>query len=50
MNERERFLATMRHQPTDRGLLSDFSFWNETLPQWHQKGLPTEVNRSNAAE
>ena len=50
MNERERFLATMRYQAVDRGLLYDFSFWEETLPLWHQEGLPSEVNRSNAAE
>ena len=50
MTERERFLATMRYQPVDRGLLYDFSFWVETLPEWHQQGLPEEVSRPNAAE
>ena len=40
MTESERFLATMRYQPRDRSPICDFSFWDETLPIWHEQGLP----------
>lgn len=48
MNDRERFAATMHYRPVDRVPLYDFSFWDETLPAWHQQGLPATVNRLNA--
>ena len=50
MNERERFIATMHYQPRDRSPIMDFSFWEETLPTWHQQGLPEHVNRATAPE
>ncbi|MEI7766389.1 MAG: uroporphyrinogen decarboxylase family protein [Phycisphaerae bacterium] len=48
MNHRERFQATMHYQPLDRSPLYDFSFWDETLPEWHKQGLPSSVTRRNA--
>ncbi len=48
MNDRERFLATMHYQPRDRAPIMDFSFWDETLPIWHEQGLPRWVNRKNS--
>ena len=43
MSNRDRFLATMRYQPRDRSPLVDFGFWEETIPLWHQQGLPKQV-------
>jgi uroporphyrinogen decarboxylase len=48
MNERERFLATMTYRPRDRSPICDFSFWDETLPTWHEQGLPEWVNLDNS--
>jgi len=48
MNERERFDAIMHYKPVDRGLLYDFNFWDETIPEWYEQGLPRQVNRRNA--
>jgi uroporphyrinogen decarboxylase len=48
MNDRERFLATMRFEPVDRAPLYDFNFWDETVPEWHKQGLPENVTRGNA--
>ena len=44
MNNRERFYATMHYQPRDRAPLTDFGFWQETLPAWHKQGLPRSVH------
>jgi len=43
MNNRQRFAATMHYQPRDRAPIADFGFWEETLPLWHEQGLPEEV-------
>lgn len=48
MTNRERFRAIMHYEAVDRGLLVDFNFWDETLPEWHKQGLPGGVNRRNA--
>jgi hypothetical protein len=50
MNERERFIATMHYGTRDRSPIWDFSFWEDTLPVWHQQGLPSHVDRSNSEE
>lgn len=44
MNNRERFLATMRYQPRDRAPITDFGFWEETFAVWHQQGLPKKIH------
>lgn len=43
MNPRQRFLATMHYQPRDRSPICDFGFWDETIIEWHQQGLPAHV-------
>jgi len=43
MNHRQRFHATMHYQPRDRSPILDFGFWDETIPIWHEQGLPKEV-------
>jgi len=49
MNDRERFLATMRYGPRDRCVIWDFGFWDETLRRWHAEGLPDEVDTNPKA-
>ena len=49
MNDRERFLATMRYQPRDRCPIWDFGFWDETLLRWHDEGLPDDVTDNEKA-
>jgi hypothetical protein len=48
MNDRERFVATMHYQPRDRSPIWDFGFWDDTLPVWHEQGLPKRINRANS--
>ena len=43
MNARERFLATMRFQPVDAGLLWEWHYLEATIERWHTEGLPQEV-------
>jgi uroporphyrinogen decarboxylase len=43
MNTRDRFTATMHYQPRDRAPIADFGFWDETIPIWHEQGLPEDV-------
>lgn len=43
MNTRERFFATMHYQSRDRAPIADFGFWEETIPIWHEQGLPEDV-------
>ncbi|HUS45473.1 MAG TPA: uroporphyrinogen decarboxylase family protein [Phycisphaerae bacterium] len=49
MNDRERFLATMRYEPRDRCPVWDFGFWDELLKEWHGEGLPDDVTNNEAA-
>ncbi|MGB2781068.1 MAG: uroporphyrinogen decarboxylase family protein [Phycisphaerae bacterium] len=49
MNDRERFLATMRYQPRDRCPMWDFGFWDEALDLWHGEGLPEDVSDNGKA-
>jgi uroporphyrinogen decarboxylase len=46
MNNRERFNATMHYGPRDRTPITDFGFWEETLPLWHEQGLPKRIKFS----
>ena len=43
MNDRERFLNTMRCQPVDRPPLHLVGPWPDTLARWRREGLPGEV-------
>ncbi len=49
MNDRERFLATMRYQPRDRAPICDFGFWVETAVLWHDQGLPAQYDEVTAS-
>ena len=44
MNERERFLATMRYKPVDRAPICDFGFWDEVPGFWQKEGLPEGID------
>lgn len=44
MNNRERFLATMRYEPVDRRPLSVVGAWPDTLARWRREGLPEGVD------
>jgi hypothetical protein len=50
MNDRERFAATMHYRPRDRAPIYDFNYWDETIPAWHQQGLPADCTRGNVRE
>jgi hypothetical protein len=43
MNLRERFLATMNYGKPDKIPNFEFGYLAETLPTWHEQGLPKEV-------
>ena len=43
MNNRDRFLATMAFQKTDRPCHMEHGFWNETYDRWVKEGLPKDV-------
>ncbi len=38
-NTRERFLAIMNFEPTDRPLYWEFGYWAPTLRRWYREGL-----------
>ena len=44
MNDRERFLATMRYEDRDRAPLCEMSFWDEVLDEWKRQGLPEHTH------
>lgn len=44
MNERERFLHTMRYEPVDRRPLHLVGPWADTLERWYGEGLPRGVD------
>lgn len=46
ITNRQRFLATMHYQPRDRAPITDFGFWEETIPLWHTQGLPKKIHFS----
>ncbi len=48
---RERFRKTMHYETPDRLPNLEFGYWTETLPAWHEQGLPREIdNESRACE
>ncbi|MCL4552814.1 MAG: hypothetical protein M1305_04590, partial [Candidatus Marsarchaeota archaeon] len=50
LNQRERWLATMRFQEVDHVPDEEFGYWDETLVRWHEEGLPRQVNSNQAAD
>ena len=47
MNDRERFLATMRFEQPDRIPYWECAFWGETYQRWLSEGLPDAVIHPN---
>lgn len=44
MTPRERFLATVNFEPTDRPVRREtIGFWDETIARWHEEGLSTDI-------
>ena len=43
MNTRERFLAVMNFQPTDRTLRWEHGYWAGTVRRWYEEGLPSRT-------
>lgn len=44
MTLRERFRRVMQYQKVDRIPFFEFGYWAETLPAWHEQGLPREID------
>jgi len=44
MTLRERFRRTMHYEKLDRLPFFEFGYWAETLPAWHEQGLPKEID------
>ena len=44
MNDRERFLKTMRYEPVDHRPIHLVSAWEDTIRRWRREGLPEGVN------
>ena len=36
----------MHYQARDRSPITDFGFWEETIPIWHEQGLPASIHYS----
>ena len=49
MTLRERWRRTMRFERVDVLPNMEFGYWKETLPAWHQQGLPPEVKDEKTA-
>jgi uroporphyrinogen decarboxylase len=44
MTHRERWLRTMHFEPVDHVPDEEFGYWDNTLTQWHEQGLPREID------
>ena len=44
MNNRDRFLRTLRYQDVDRRPIHLVGPWSETLARWHREGLPEDAD------
>ena len=49
MSVRERFDRVMHYRKVDRIPFFEFGYWNETLPTWHEQGLPKEIDNERKA-
>ena len=49
MTLRERWRNTMHFQQADRLPNLEFGYWVETLPAWHEQGLPASVSDEKSA-
>lgn len=46
---RERFLLTMNYGRPEKLPNFEFGYWDETLPTWHEQGLPREIDNEQKA-
>ncbi len=49
MNLKDRFRRVMHFQPVDKVPNFEFGYWAETLPAWHEQGLPKEIDDEGKA-
>ena len=49
MTLRERFRRVMHYEKPDRLPNFEFGYWDETLPAWHEQGLPKEITGERKA-
>jgi len=49
LSVRERFRRVMHYQKVDRIPFFEFGYWDETLPRWHNEGLPREIDNEGKA-
>ncbi len=47
MNDRERFINTMRFKDIYRLPLVEWGYWVETIERWHKEGLPSDISFPN---
>ncbi len=50
MSPRERFLSIMDFKKPDRIIDAEFGYWNDTLKNWHNEGLPEYIDNNNKAD
>ena len=50
MTNRERFLRVMHFQPVNRIPDHEFGYWDDTLRDWHEQGLPSEIDSNEKAD
>lgn len=50
MTPGERFLKAISFESVDRIPMMDFGYWRETIENWHQQGLPADVNSTEEVE
>ncbi|MFH1073795.1 MAG: uroporphyrinogen decarboxylase family protein [Candidatus Firestonebacteria bacterium] len=50
MNGKERFNAVTHFRPFDRVFNREFGWWKEVFPEWHNQGLPKEVNENDKGD
>jgi len=50
MTHRERFLRTTHFQSVDRVPDWEFGYWDDTLADWHEQGLPREIDSNEKAD
>ena len=50
MTTRERFIAAFTGGKPDRLPNVEFGYWEETLPLWHEQGLPAHIGSDAAVE
>lgn len=50
LNDRGRWLRTLRFEAVDHVPDEEFGYWTDTLQAWHRQGLPPNVNSDPAAD